>query len=496
MNFQYDLYISYSIYDNKPLPERQGWVTNFQHFLVSLLNQILNKDVNVLSYPSQEKPSLEELKKVKAFIVLVSPEYILDEDCLEEVDSFFEDSIKKGNLFINGKERIFKVVKYPVAYSEQPSKISNLLEYALYDIDTNTNEPVEFSDFFNVDAQRKFWLKMVDLAYDISEVLKAKEGLNVNHAQTTTYNDKNIYLAEVGYDLQLIRDNIKRELQRHGFRVLPDHTHPINATELELSIKKDLSRSRMSIHLIGDSYGELAPNSDKSILDIQNSLAAEHAIINGRGKQKFSRLIWISPDAKLLNDKQRLFVENLRREVEDSSTTEILQSPIEDFKIVVLDELFQLNINNLTREITRANNALAENTNNKERIYFIFDKIDSEQIQPIIEYFKFKNYEVLLPKFDGQLLELRELHIHNLRICDHAIVYADRVNKLWIQMKILDLMKAPGLGRTKNELNKAVLLGRQFSGQLDSQIIFDVPIIKEKESVEDILNQFLNTINL
>lgn len=492
MNFKYDLYISFSIFDNKPLADNAGWITSFQKFLTTLLEQILGEKVNLLSYNNQEKPSLTEISKVGVFVAVVSPEYVADEDCVEEIGEFFEQSHKNENLFINGRERIFKVIKFPVSVEDQPSKIANLLDYTLYDIDFNTGEPIEFSEYFNQEAQRKYWLRIVDLAYDIADVIKSLRQISITSVDYSTYNEKNIYLAETGFDLQLIRDNIKRELIRHGFRILPDHAHPTNIKELEVSIKKDLQKSRLSIHLIGDSYGDHAFSSEKSILDIQNKLASEHAFLNA-GSNRFSRLIWISPDAKLQNDKQKIFVENLRREIEDTESAEIIQSPIEDFKLVVLEELLELNINRLTNEVLNSN----QNPKKDQKIiYFIYDKIDEYEAKKIVDFLKYKNFEVLSPVFSGELLNLREIHISNLRNCDLAMIFVNKVNDLWLQMKVLDLLKAPGMGRTKGDFEKYIIMGKDFQNSNRNKLALDLPQISFQDNLEKMFSDILNTVKV
>ncbi len=489
MNFPFDIYISYSVNDNKHAEQRLGWVSNFQRFLETLLLQILGEKPVFLNYASQEKPAKSELAKVGIFISIVSPEYVKSESSIEEIDDFFNIANKEGNLFVNGRERVFKVVKFPVPIAEQPSKISNLLEYELYQTDIQTGESNEFVDYFNTDAERKYWLKIVDLAYDIAAILKSHRKLDIIQTDYSVYSDKNVYLAETGYDLQLHRDSIKRELTRHGFRVLPDHALPTNLIELELAIKKDIERSRLSIHLLGEGYGEYAPTTDKSILDIQNRLAGEHSLISTSNvNNKFSRLIWISPDAKLESEKQKMFIDNMRRELEANEGAEILQSPIEDFKMVVLEELLNLNLDKLRKQ--KASNGKIKH--NKKNVYLIYDKIDEFEANKIVDFLNYKGYEAILPSFEGQLLELREIHLDNLRLCDAALIYINKVNDLWVQMKFLDLLKAPGLGRTKQELYKAMLLGKNMKGKAGNLEKFDAPVLEISDNIENSLSGFIN----
>ena len=61
-----------------------------------------------------------------------------------------------------------------------------------------------------------------------------------------------------------------------------------------------------------------------------------------KGKENnedFSRLIWISPDLNRRNERQKRFIETLKRDVEGQEGTEILQTLLEDFKNIIREEL-------------------------------------------------------------------------------------------------------------------------------------------------------------
>ena len=62
-----------------------------------------------------------------------------------------------------------------------------------------------------------------------------------------------------------------------------------------------------------------------------------------------------------------------------------------------------------------------------------------------------------MPEFDGELLELRKKHIDNLRNFDAAIIFKGKVNEQWVRIKVLDLLKAPGFGRKKPIIGKAIV---------------------------------------
>jgi hypothetical protein len=303
----------------------------------------------------------------------------------------------------------------------------------------------EYSDFFSLEAEKQYWMKLVDLAHDIHESL-----LNLNQDGSKAevkniFKRKTIYLADTGHDISIQRDIIKRELQRHGYVVLPNHTLPTNLAELEKDVRKDLEESSLSIHLIGAAYGEIPEGADKSIVDIQNSLASEVASAK-RGKQEeFSRLIWISSYLKTASDRQKSFIENIKRDTEAQEGAEILQNALEDFKNIMREELIESDERDLT-----------DNFSGKS-IYLLHDKVDVNEVRPFKEAIQKSGFKVLEPAFEGDLLEVRKNHIENLRNLDAAIIFKGKVNDQWVRMKVLDLLKAPGFGRRKPILGKAII---------------------------------------
>jgi hypothetical protein len=324
-------------------------------------------------------------------------------------------------------------------------------------------------------------MKMVDLAYDIHEsLLFLKEG--TRSEVKNLFRRKTIYLAETGHDISVQRNIIKRELQRHGYMVLPRHTLPNNAVELERIVKKDLEECSLSIHLVGSAYGEIPEGADRSVVDIQNRLAAELSAVKRQNKEDFSRLIWISPNLKNASDKQRAFIDNIRRDIEAQEGAEILQNPLEDFKNIMREELLD------------AQDKEYEDYHGKA-IYLVHDRIDESEVLPFKETIEKSGFKVLLPAFEGDLLEVRKQHIENLRNFDGAIIFKGKVNDQWVRMKVLDLLKAPGFGRKKPIKGKAILSSAQPTSTMESFRSQNVTLIsgeqpKSIESLKVFLQEF------
>jgi hypothetical protein len=87
--------------------------------------------------------------------------------------------------------------------------------------------------------------------------------------------------------LQQQRDEIRRELLEHGYRVLPDGDLPLTHEEMVLRVSKALDESDLAIHLIGGSYGLVPEGSEISGLEIQEQLSAART-----GGGKFLRILY------------------------------------------------------------------------------------------------------------------------------------------------------------------------------------------------------------
>ena len=66
---------------------------------------------------------------------------------------------------------------------------------------------------------------------------------------------------------------------------------------------------------------------------------------------------------------------------------------------------------------------------------------------------------MLVPETSDNLLSNRNSHLEKLKYFDVGIVFRGKVNDNWTRIKLLDMLKAPGLGREKPILGKAIISG-------------------------------------
>ena len=446
----------------------KGWVSNFHKFLSTLVNQIMRDNLEIKRL-NETNFSGTDLDDYHVIISVLTPNLAKEEVIMNALNSQGKKLKDNERLIADGVARFFKVLKSPFDPDEFLDQLEDLLTYDFYWVDPLTGDTLEFTRFFGADAERGYWMKLVDMAYDINHVLHAREDREGSGIYETIPREKTIYLASTGVDMVIQRDIIKRELIRRGYKVLPDHSLPKEAKALDRIVRDDLDRCRLSIHLVGEDYGYKPKGSELSVVDLQNRIASDHTYQMAEKNKKteeeeknpFSRLIWISPDLKNVTERQKIFIEDLKSDATVLEEAEVLQVPLQELKTIIREELVTGNRFNIHRNI--AGPETSKETEKAKMIYLIADRRDVNEIDDIRAYLREIGLNVVSPSYEGDLVDLRYIHQENLRRCDASIIYYGQATEDWIKMKLQDLLKAPGFGREKPLTAKAVY----FDGKKD-----------------------------
>ncbi|MFT6868067.1 MAG: putative DNA-binding transcriptional regulator [Cyclobacteriaceae bacterium] len=466
MSLNREILLCFSEEDNQPIEGGlKGWVSNFHKFLSTLLAQISREQVAIRTVSGDDLKNVN-FEAAGVIITIPSQNLMAHDHFLNGLNDFAKKAKANDTLRMNGISKIFKVNKKPFDIDSLLPEIADLIPYDFYQIDPLTGEAQEFKRFFGNEAERSYWMKLVDMAYDINHLIIAeiKEDKKVEEHEIAR--DKTIYLASTGVDMVIQRDIIKRELIRHGYHVYPQHSLPKEIKALEEMIKNDLQLCRLSIHLVGEDYGYRPKGSELSVVDIQNRLASNHTYemidYNNKAdiKLPFSRLIWVSPELKNVTERQKIFIEDLKSDAASLEEAEVLQITLPELKSIIREELVTGGRFNTKREIKGYN--IPEEDGSRV-IYLMADKSDKKDSISLKEYLEKSGYKVIMPSFEGDLVDIRYIHQENLRRCDATIIYFGKSTESWIKTKLQDLLKAPGFGREKKLLAKAVY----FQGQKD-----------------------------
>ena len=453
MQFDKDIFISYAHIDDESLiADKKGWVTEFQRALEIRLGQLMGVKPIVWRDPALQgnhifdREIVDQFSKVAIMISILTPRYIKSDWCLKEVTEFHQVCQQNLGFVVNNKARVFKVIKTPVPYEQHPDIIRNILGYEFYGTDPTTNRVKEFSPIFS-HTEKGYWEKLDDLANDICVFLEELKATNSPSSSSAikpaanagAKNVKNIFLAESSYDTRDLRDSLKRELQDHGYNILPYGQLSLVAKELKDNVNEFMQQAQLSIHLVGNSYGIVPEGTEKSIVEIQTEIGASNSAANN-----LPRLIWIPENVEPTDDRQKRFMQELttgKKEV--ISGADMVMGSIEDFKSVVHDKLKSME--DESKPEAKEQDIAEEMTS--KMVYLICDMEDLEIIRPLEDFLFENGIEVVLPIFEGDETQIREDHIENLKNCKGVIIFYGNGSEIWLRTKMRDFMKINGYGR-------------------------------------------------
>lgn len=262
-----------------------------------------------------------------------------------------------------------------VESAEKLSPDLNLLKMFL--IDTDTAAEVSQKDLWKKENFDAFLFKIYDLCNEIEGLLSS---LNNKEEGKAT---KAVYLADTSPDLISVREGVRRELIRQGFRVYPEKVVTGNSKEVEKVILDYLAKSVLSIHLFGKLYQEPklgeVPRSE-----LENKLAANFFATKKETKKTplpFKRIIWTPDNLIVAHEKQSAFLRDLFRDKKLYAGAEILTSSVEELKDFILEKLDQIDITNVGN---KGNSSGSGGKSIKSQKVFIVIK-EAEKINPVKE---------------------------------------------------------------------------------------------------------------
>ena len=453
MEFENDVFVSYAHIDDQALTEGQpGWICSLHHALQVRLEQLLGKETKIWRDPKLQGNDVfadtlvDRLPRVGVLVSVLSPRYVRSEWCQRELNEFLKAAVATGGARVADKLRVFKVVKTPIPREQQPADLQAMLGYEFFTLERDSGRQRELGPSSSADAQRLYWVKLDDLAHDIADLLTILEKEACGVSASSIAPKGVVYLAESSFDLKDRRDAIRRELLGQGYMVLPDQPLPLVGPACATFVREQLSRCRLSVHMVGENYGVVPDDCTDSIVVLQHELAIERAVAGD-----FCRLIWMPPDLTTDDQRQRQFIDRLETDSRLQSGADILKTPLEDFKTVL-----HLRLNPPAPPKDDRPQAAPERDVLRS-VYLICDQRDLDEAQPLAD-FLFDQFEVTLPVFEGDEAQVRRDHEANLTECDAALIYYGAGNELWLRGKLRELQKIAGYGRSKPIVAKAVYI--------------------------------------
>jgi serine/threonine protein kinase len=457
-----DIYISCARLDDQPVgPGKEGWISQFQRNLKVRLEQLSGETVRISNHPMPPGPApsdetlYQALPGVRTMISVLSPPFAKSGGCRREVEEFWQSAEQSGEFRVEDKARLFKVVKAPMEASDLPphlqSVLKQLMAFEFFERDPETGRLREFEESFGEAAKQRYHEKVYDLAYEISQVLKHYRNPGTL-AKDPGQVAKRVYLAETTADVQPQRDRLKRELLEQGCSVLPDRPLPHIAGQLDEAVRAYLEQCDLAIHLVGERYGLVPEDSDRSVVAQQNFLAAQQSAATG-----LERLIWMPRQIQARDERQAMFLRELTEDPKAHRGAEIIQDTIENLKEYVQDKWRQ------EEEAEKAKAAPdPAAASSIPRVYLICDKLDETAVEAVEDHFFAQGVEVSVPEFEQDEATVSRIHWQNLEDCDGVLIYFGAAGKAWVDIKVRDLLKAVGYRKGRPIEVQAVYVAPPF----------------------------------
>jgi hypothetical protein len=458
MRFTYDIFLSYGHFDDlNPFGLEKGWIDLLDERLLIMVGQALGYKPNIWR-DAHNLPGNHELggaisegiAQSLLFVPVITPRYVQSDWCKREIEAFNACEPPPNDGARGFRSRIFKVVKTPLPRHLQelePVPIRNLIGYEFYAQDEASKVLTEFIP----DPTDKAYYRMLNrLVADITNTLielkhsseaKQAEPSDATGAKAGSSDDsaasnatsvpaplpeptngsggpqpsKLVYLAETSSDLSDERELVRDELRQRGYGVLLEQKLPLEEVQqTENTVRAALARCALSVHLVGAKYGSTPEDDARSVVRIQEQLAAEHAAAN----PDFLRLLWMPENLKAMeisDERQKTFVSELQTRI--TAGAELLQTSVDDLKTRIVEKL-----NPPAKTSTRA-----PRHSKLKKVYLIREERDHDLVQPIEDFLFSQKIEVITWLDQSGNDTLMDYHRKNLKECDAGLLRQRRL---------------------------------------------------------------------
>lgn len=326
-------------------------------------------------------------------------------------DSDFSASLKD---FSGDDRKTFVILLDPIKTSSDKIAIKRFVNFIFWDQIVETGE----SRLYRKDDKSTvhlYWERLSDIVFDILDTGNSKKGI--------------VYLAQTDDSQNQDRDNIKRDLSDLGYLVKPEKLISNNFEESVVQIEESLSKSDLIIHLIPSTYSEYFQGKGLSIVEHQCNISANHI---KKSTKNIRRVIWIPSDYEVIDEQNQIFIEKIQRDQEHSNSTTVLKVNLEDLKKIY-------------RKILLGDDTLKEDDLPLPDLYVIADQDQSPLTNTIDK--EAKNAGL---KFGINYKGIRyNEHLKYLASAQVVILNYSEENSQWINVKVHDILKSPGLEVSK-----------------------------------------------
>lgn len=290
------------------------------------------------------------------------------------------------------------------------------------------------------------------------------------------FTGKNVFMAEVTTGMKAYGENLIKELERYGCAVKTGSKGSQHVSDI-------MEQCDFAIHLLGD-QGHIAESlEEKGILQSLRHYQSRKLV----SESKFEIYAW-SPKSQINFQYGEGELPNHIYNIQKLEEVELLRTTFEEFKNYIFQKLTVVEEGLPDGHYIKGDEPL--------QIYFIYDAMDRELAWGYVDLLRKRGFAVVTPSFSRDIMEVRHMHNTALKNFDLAIILANNAGINWINMKVMDILKSPGLGREKDILGKAIFATKQISGIMTSNSKgFDIISIGT-DTIQDQINLFLRTSDI
>jgi hypothetical protein len=197
--------------------------------------------------------------------------------------------------------------------------------------------------------------------------------------------------------------------------------------------------------------------------------------------QEKNILCWIAPEPDRQAINKDIYRNSLIKKIESYEEIKTFRGPLEQFKTYIERRVLKIPNREFIGNASYIKNA------NPISVYFIYEKRDENEAAELISKLRRRGFTVFNSVFNTDIIALRHVHVEFLRRFDVAILFSLRASVEWANMKILDIMKAPGMGRKHPVSGQCIISKPDFYETLHpTRLNFDFIPYDGQQSTVDI----------
>jgi hypothetical protein len=217
--------------------------------------------------------------------------------------------------------------------------------------------------------------------------------------------------------------------------VLPDAPLPLLSSEIESAVKACLDQSTVAVHLLGRHYGTTPEDAAESVPALQVRWSAEQA-----RQRSLPRLIWLPGEGETTDERQRTLLADVQNNPQWHFSADLFEGNLTLLKKDLLQKLSPAE--------KKPAAPVTPTTAGPARVYVMGESADEAAIEPLEDFLFEQGLEVCLAAGDGGSADADTLHRENLLSCDGVLVFYGSAPRAWVDIKLRDVLKAPGYGRS------------------------------------------------